>query len=71
MTGRVELLQHATLFSELCGLERRVARGGRDSVDHAQHGGAHDDVANAVAGVCVLVAGPGRSKGDLWAALAA
>ena len=31
------------------GLERRTARGGRDSIDHAP--GAHDDVANAVAGL--------------------
>lgn len=29
--------------------ERRTARGGRDSIGHAP--GAHDDVANSVAGV--------------------
>jgi hypothetical protein len=34
---------------QLCGLERRVARSGRDSIDHAP--GAHDDVANCVAGL--------------------
>jgi hypothetical protein len=32
----------------MTGLERRTARSGRDSIDHAF--GAHDDVANAVAG---------------------
>jgi hypothetical protein len=32
--------------TQLCELERRTARGGRDSVDHAA--GGHDDVANAV-----------------------
>jgi hypothetical protein len=33
-------------------LERRTARGGRDSIDHGP--GAHDDIANAVAGAIVL-----------------
>jgi hypothetical protein len=31
--------------AQIVGLERRTARGVRDSVDHAP--GAHDDVANA------------------------
>jgi hypothetical protein len=47
-SGRCELLDHPKLISQLTGLERRTARGGRDSIDHAP--GAHDDVANAVAG---------------------
>jgi hypothetical protein len=34
---------------QLVALERRTARGGRDTIDHPP--GAHDDVANAVAGV--------------------
>jgi hypothetical protein len=46
----VELLEHPRLASELIGLERRTARSGRDSVDHSP--GGHDDVANAVAGLC-------------------
>jgi hypothetical protein len=50
-SSRVELLDHARLVAQLCGLERRTARGGRDSIDHAP--GAHDDVANAVAGAIV------------------
>jgi hypothetical protein len=37
------------LLTQLVGLERRTARGGRDSIDHAP--GAHDDLANAVAGL--------------------
>ncbi len=49
--GRVELLDHPRIASQLCGLERRTARSGRDSVDHAP--GGHDDLANAVAGVLV------------------
>lgn len=34
--------------TQLCSLERRIARGGRDSIDHPTN--AQDDVANAVAG---------------------
>jgi hypothetical protein len=47
---RVALLDHSRLISQLCGLERRMARSGKDSIDHAP--GAHDDIANAVAGLC-------------------
>jgi hypothetical protein len=53
--GRVQLLDDARLRAQLIGLERRTARGGRDSIDHAP--GAHDDVANAAAGAVVLAAG--------------
>ena len=48
---RIDLLDHAKLISQLCALERRSARSGRDSIDHLP--GAHDDVANAVAGVAI------------------
>lgn len=47
-SGRAELLDLPRLGSQLCGLERRTARSGRDSIDHAP--GGHDDLANAVAG---------------------
>jgi hypothetical protein len=50
----VELLDHPKLITQLISLERRTARGGRDSIDHAP--GAHDDVANAVAGASWLAA---------------
>jgi hypothetical protein len=53
MGQSVELLDNQRLISQLCSLERRTARGGRDSVDHAP--GGHDDVANAVAGSLVLI----------------
>jgi len=49
--GRCELLDHPRLVAQLCSVERRTARGGRDSIDHPP--GAHDDVANAVAGAVV------------------
>jgi hypothetical protein len=55
--GRVELLDHQKLIAQLCGLERRTARGGKDSIDHAP--GAHDDVANAVGGALTLAVGSG------------
>jgi hypothetical protein len=56
-----DLLDHKRLFNQLVGLERRTARGGRDSIDHAP--GAHDDVANAVAGVvCQVRADSNQTK---------
>ncbi|GBQ75757.1 hypothetical protein AA14337_0313 [Acetobacter malorum DSM 14337] len=51
-SGKVELLDIPVLSRQLSGLERRTARGGKDSIDHAP--GGHDDVANAVAGVVAL-----------------
>src|SRR5215831_5787049 len=47
---KLDLLDDARLLMQLVNLERRTARGGRDSIDHAP--GAHDDLANAVAGLC-------------------
>ncbi len=58
-SGKVELLDHSKLIAELCGLERRTARGGRDSIDHAPN--THDDVANAVAGAITLAATDART----------
>ena len=48
---RVELLDVPVVVTQLCGLERRTARGGRDSIDHRP--GAHDDLINSVAGAIV------------------
>jgi hypothetical protein len=48
--ARVRLLDHQRLIGQLTSLERRTTRGtGKDVIDHAP--GAHDDVANCVAGV--------------------
>ena len=41
------------LIAQIVGLERRVSRAGRDSIDHAP--GAHDDLADAVAGVVAML----------------
>jgi hypothetical protein len=51
-SGRVELLDHARLVAQLCDLERRTSRGGKDSIDHTP--GGHDDLGNAVAGALLL-----------------
>jgi hypothetical protein len=47
----VDLLDNDRLVTQLTSLERRTSRGGRDSIDHAP--GAHDDLANAMAGALV------------------
>jgi hypothetical protein len=49
---KCQLLDIPRLISQFHGLERRTARGGKDSIDHGP--GQHDDVANAVAGAIVL-----------------
>ena len=54
-SAKVRLLDHPRLSTQFCGLERRTARGGRDSIDHAP--GAHDDLANSVAGALLNAAG--------------
>ncbi|MBB4272334.1 terminase large subunit domain-containing protein [Rhizobium mongolense] len=48
-SGTADLLDSDRLVNQIVGLERRVSRGGKESIDHAP--GGHDDVANAVAGV--------------------
>ncbi len=53
-SGKAALLDLPRLTSQLCALERRTSRGGRDSIDHAP--GSHDDIANAVAGAITLAA---------------
>jgi hypothetical protein len=50
-SGRCELLDLPRLTGQLCALERRTARAGRDVVDHPPSG--HDDVINAAAGSIV------------------
>jgi hypothetical protein len=53
-SGRIELPDDKRLVGQLCSLERRTARGGRDTIDHAP--GAHDDLANVIAGLAYLYA---------------
>ncbi len=51
-SGKVDLLDSDRLVNQIVGLERRVSRGGRESIDHAP--GGHDDIANSVAGAVWL-----------------
>lgn len=52
---RCRLLNVPKLEAQLVSLERKTARGtGRDSIDHPQVKGAHDDVSNCVAGVLTM-----------------
>jgi hypothetical protein len=52
----IRLLDHPRTINQICNLERRTARGGRDSIDHPP--GGNDDCANAIAGLCGLAAAP-------------
>jgi hypothetical protein len=51
-SGRLTLLDHPKLISQLLSLECHTGRGGRDSIDHPP--GLHDDLANALAGVASI-----------------
>jgi hypothetical protein len=54
--GTADLLDIPRLAVQLCGLERRTARGsGRDNIDHSP--GGFDDVSNSVCGALLLAAG--------------
>jgi hypothetical protein len=62
---RIELPDDKRLVTQLASLERRTARGGRDNIDHPP--GAHDDVANCVAGVAAALAvGGGYDASLSW-----
>ena len=58
-SGRTVLLDHKQLLVQLCGLERRVGRGGKDSIDHGPN--AHDDAINATASALVAASKPKRA----------
>jgi len=49
------LLDEPTQVKELCALQRKVAWGGKESVDHPR-GAFHDDAANALAGAMFMAA---------------
>jgi hypothetical protein len=66
-SSRIVLLDNGRLINQLCALERRIERSGRESVNHPDRG--HDDLINAAAGVLTMVAaaagGPMRARG-IW-----
>lgn len=53
MQNKVEIPKNEKLKTQFLLLERRTGMGGKDSIDHPQ--GAHDDLANAVAGISTLI----------------
>jgi hypothetical protein len=56
---------NSKLISQLANLERRTARGGRDSVDHPPN--SHDDIANVAMGVATLfVSGDTGYSMEIW-----
>jgi hypothetical protein len=61
---RLELPPVIRLKTQLCSLERRTSRGGRDSIDHPP--GSHDDLANAVAGAAAVVTAHSRKHMGTW-----
>jgi hypothetical protein len=56
---QIDLLDHKKLVNQLCSLERRTGRGGRDSIDHPPN--QHDDLANAAAGAITSLIGGSSS----------
>ena len=61
--GAVHIPDHGLLLRELRGLERRVHRSGKDSVDHGARGS--DDHANALGGALYLAIHASR-KPKIW-----
>ncbi|MEJ0093505.1 MAG: hypothetical protein WDN46_08710 [Methylocella sp.] len=58
-SSKARLLDHPVLIAELCNLERRTARGGRDSIDHPPS--QHDDYANSCSGALTQAVSGQRS----------
>jgi hypothetical protein len=64
-SGRIELLDNGRLISQLANLERKTARGGRDSIDHPI--GQHDDVSNVVALLAAItISNSGGYSQEVW-----
>jgi hypothetical protein len=63
-SGKIELLDDARTISQLCALERRTARSGKDSVDHPR--GGHDDLINAAALALVNAALAPATSAENW-----
>jgi len=64
-SGRIVLPKNDRLFNQLVSLERHVARGGHDVIDHPRD--QHDDVANAAMGAAVLAGSYGGYNLELLA----
>jgi hypothetical protein len=64
-SGRIVLPKNDRLFNQLVSLERHVARGGHDVIDHPRD--QHDDLANAAMGAAVLAGSYGGYNLELLA----
>jgi hypothetical protein len=62
--GRIVLPNSDELVKQLVGLERRVQRSGRETIDHGPRG--HDDSANAVAGVADICVAASLAPTAQW-----
>ena len=67
--GRVEIPPDDKLIAQFANLERRTARGGRDSIDHPPNGS--DDRANAVAGLLHVLSNEQRFRSQTTTAIGA
>jgi hypothetical protein len=63
-SGRVKMPAEKRLRVQFQSLERRLSRTSKDLIDHAS--GAHDDIANAVAGALVLAASGASASREPW-----
>jgi hypothetical protein len=63
-SGRIHILDHPKTINQICSLERRTARGGKDSIDHAP--GSKDDCANAVAILCSILTTQNQINYAAW-----
>ena len=54
-SAKIELLDHPRLVGQICSLERRTARGGKDSIDHPPGPNWKDDLANSALAALLLV----------------
>lgn len=59
---QLELLDDEVAIKQIAGLERRTRSGGADKIDHGP--GQHDDLANAIAGVCDVTSKPRKQVGS-------
>ena len=65
-SGKIELLDHPHLTAQLCSLERRASRAGKDSIDHPP--GQHDDICNSA--LAALLAASAPDPLAIWRACA-
>jgi hypothetical protein len=62
-TRTIALLDHPRTVNQLAALERRVGRSGKDAIGHPR--GAHDDLANVIAGVAWMAGDASKRRGEV------